>query len=70
MIDRSHYRVDIKRKIVKNPFIHHSFEAMNDFFTKKCNFSDFNNLYFPHSATYQTYSKFSKEFIGDIHFLL
>ena len=38
MIDRSHYRVDIKRKIVKNPFIHHSFEAMNDFSLKNAVF--------------------------------
>ena len=31
MFDRSHYRVDIERKKGKNSFIHHSFEAMNDF---------------------------------------
>ena len=70
MFDRSHYRVDIKRKIVKNPFIHHSFEAMNDFSLKNAVFWIFNDWYFPHSATYQTYSKFSREYNGDIRFLL
>ena len=38
MFDRSHYRVDLKRKIVKNSFIHHSFEAMNDFLQKNAVF--------------------------------
>ena len=38
MFDMSHYRVDIKRKIVKNSFIHHSFEAMNDFLQKNAVF--------------------------------
>ena len=36
--DRSHYRVDIKREIVKNPFIYHSFKAMNDFSLKNAVF--------------------------------
>ena len=68
MFDR--YRVDIKRKIVKNLFIHHSFEAMNDFLQKNANFWFFVYLYFPYSATYQTYGKFSRKCNGDIHFLL
>ena len=34
IFDRLHYRVDIKREIVKNPFIYHSFKAMNDFSLK------------------------------------
>jgi len=34
MFDISHYRVNIKGKMVKNLFIYHSVEAMNDFYRK------------------------------------
>ena len=43
MFDMSYYRVDIKRRIVKNSFIHHSFEAMNDFLQKNAVFWIFDN---------------------------
>ena len=71
MFDRSHYRADIKRKIVKNPFIHHSFKAMNDFFTEKCLFLLFcDNWYFSPRVAYQTFSKLSRELNGTIFLLL
>ena len=34
MFGMLHYRVNINRKMVKNSFIHHSFEAMNNFSRK------------------------------------
>ena len=43
---------------------------MNDFLQKNAILWFFDNWYFPYSATYQTYSKFSRECNGDIHFLL